>query len=60
MLSHDVWIDPQMVSIYELHEGELISIQDEDGILLNNYLNKTHQQIASEYLAMLSYYESRK
>lgn len=60
MLSHDVWIDPKMVSIYELHEGELISIQDEDGILLNNYLNKTHQQIASEYLAMLSYYESRK
>lgn len=60
MLSHDVWIDPKMVSVYELHEGELVSIQDEDGILLNNYLNKAHQQIASEYLAMLSYYESRK
>lgn len=60
MLSRDVWIDPKMVSVYELNDGELISIQDEDGILLNNYLNKAHQQIASEYLAMLSYYESRK
>lgn len=60
MLSHEVWIDPKMVSVYELYDGELKPIQDGDGILLNNYLNKAHQQLASEYLAMLSYYESGK
>lgn len=60
LLSHDAWIDPKKVAVYELHDGELKSIQDEDRILLNNYLNKAHQQIASEYLSMLSYYEPRK
>ena len=54
------WIEPKQVAVYELHDGELISIQDEDNILLNNYLNKAHQQIASEYLTMLSYYEPGK
>lgn len=60
MLSTEAWIDPKKVAVYELHDGELKSIQDEDRILLNNYLNKAHQQIASEYLSMLSFYESGK
>lgn len=60
MLSTEAWIDPKKVAVYELHDGELKTIQDEDCILLNNYLNKAHQQIASEYLSMLSYYESGK
>ena len=54
------WIDPKKVAVYELHDGEIKSIQDEDNLLLNNYLNKTHQQLTSEYLTMLSYYEPRK
>lgn len=60
LLSTKAWIDPKVVAVYELHEGELKSIQDEDNILLNNYLNKAHQQISSEYLSMLSYYEPGK
>lgn len=58
--SAKAWIVPNLVAVYELHDGELKSIQDEDNILLNNYLNKAHQQITSEYLTMLSYYEPGK
>lgn len=57
MLSRKGWISPRSVVVYEIHDGQLKKIQDEDGLLDNNYLNKAYKTISSEYLSMLSYYE---
>lgn len=57
MLSKKGWISPDSVAVYEIHDGKLVKIQDVDGLLDNNYLNKAYKKISSEYLSMLSYYE---
>lgn len=56
-LSHRSWIDPHQVSVYEIHDGYLKCIQDEDGIIEDNYLNQAYKENSSEYLALLDYYE---
>lgn len=58
--SHNSWINPQLVSIYEIHNGELRSIQDEDGILEDNYLNQVYKRNSAEYLSLLNYYDDEK
>lgn len=55
--SKQSWIDPQKVNVYEIYEGKLRSIQDESGLLINNYLNKAYRQVNSEYLNLLDFYE---
>ncbi len=55
--SCQAWIDPKKVSIYEIHNGSLKSIQDEDGIIEDNYLNKAYKENSAEYLSLLNYYE---
>ena len=55
--SKQSWIDPQKVNVYEIYEGNLRSIQDESGLLINNYLNKAYRQVNSEYLNLLDFYE---
>ena len=54
--SRDAWIDPKKVSIYEIHNGKLQSIQDEDGIIEDNYLNKAYKENSAEYMSLLNYY----
>ena len=51
------WIDVKDVSIYEIHDGKLQSIQDNDGLLNNNYLNQANKKIANEYMQMLVHYD---
>ena len=58
--SFNSWIDPQKVSIYEIHDGELKSIQDEDGIIEDNYLNKAYKENSAEYLSLLNYFEDEE
>lgn len=58
--SHGSWIDPKMVSIWEIKDGELVSIQDEDGILEDNYLNKASNSNSNEYFKLLNYYDEDK
>ena len=58
--SRNAWIDPQKVSIYEIHDGSLKSIQDEDGIIEDNYLNKAYKENSAEYLSLLNYFEDEK
>ena len=58
--SHNAWIDPKKVSIYEIHDGELKSIQDEDGIIEDNYLNKAYKENSAEYLSLLNYFEDEE
>ena len=55
--SHSAWINPASVSVFELHEGGLRCIQDEDGIIKDNYLNKAYKKNSEEYLSLLNYYD---
>ena len=58
--SSSAWIDPKLVSIYEIHEGALKCIQDKDGILEDNYLNQAYKMNSTEYLSLLNYYEDEE
>jgi hypothetical protein len=58
--SHTAWIDPTKVSIFEIHDGHIRNIQDEDGIIEDNYLNQAYKENSSEYLSMLNYFEDEK
>lgn len=55
--SKESWIDPKSVTVYEIHDGKLKSIQEESGLLMHNYLNQAYRKINAEYFAMLDYYE---
>jgi hypothetical protein len=58
--SSSSWIDPKKVSIYEIHDGMIQCIQDEDGILKDNYLNKAYKENSTEYLSLLNYYDNEE
>lgn len=58
--SYPAWIDPKKVSIYEIHDGTLKCIQDEDGIIEDNYLNQAYKENSSEYLSLLNYYDDEE
>lgn len=59
-VSQTAWIDPKKVSIYEIHDGSLQTIQDEDGIIEDNYLNKAYKENSAEYLSLLNYFEDEE
>ena len=59
-VSRTAWIDPKKVSIYEIHDGSLQTIQDEDGIIEDNYLNKAYKENSAEYLSLLNYFEDEE
>lgn len=59
-LSHRSWTDPHQVSVYEIHDGYLKCIQDEDGIIEDNYLNQAYKENSSEYMALLNYYDDEE
>ena len=46
-LSHRSWVEPHQVSVYEIHDGYLKCIQDEDGIIEDNYLNLAFKENSS-------------
>lgn len=58
--SHSAWIDPKLVSIFELDNGSLRRIQDADGIIEDNYLNQAYKKNSEEYLELLKYYEDEE
>lgn len=58
--SHSAWINPKHVSIFELDNGNLRCIQDADGIIKDNYLNKAYKKNSEEYLELLNYYEDEE
>ena len=58
--SSSAWIYPKTVSIYEITGGTLRCIQDEDGIIEDNYLNKAYKEVSAEYLSLLEYYDDEK
>ena len=58
--SFSAWIKPSLVSIYEIHDGTICSIQDKDGIIEDNYLNQAYRENSNEYLNMLNYYDDEE
>lgn len=58
--SFSAWINPSDVSIYEIHDGSIKTIQDEDGIIEDNYLNQAYRENSNEYLTMLNYYDNEE
>lgn len=58
--SASAWINPSDVSIYEIHEGTIKRIQDEEGIIEDNYLNQAYKENSNEYLTMLNYYDDEE
>lgn len=54
--SRRAWIDPAKVSLFEIKDGKLVSLQDQDGLLMNNYLNQAYRDNSAEYLSLLNYY----
>ena len=58
LLSKIAWSAKESIAVYELHNGQLKCIQDHDGLLMDNYLNKAYKHISSEYLEMLAYYDN--
>ncbi len=58
--SHAAWIEPHMVSVFEIEDGSIRRIQDKDGIIEDNYLNKAYKRNSEEYLSLLNYYEDEE
>ena len=54
--SFSSWIDPNLVSVYEIYDGSIQCIQDEDGIIEDNYLNQAYKKNSDEYVSLLNYY----
>jgi predicted ATPase len=50
-------INPKCVSIYEIHDGKLKSIQQEDGLISENYFDTKMKELMDDFYVMLNYYE---
>lgn len=54
--SQESWIDPNLVSIWEINEGELISIKNKKtNTVSDHYFNDIMNKIMDEYYVMLNY-----
>jgi hypothetical protein len=49
-------IDPKKVSIYEIDDGKLKSIQQDDGLIGDNYFDKNMKELMDDFYLMLNYY----
>lgn len=58
------WIDPTLVSVWEIKDGYLkglnnmqnATIQQEDGLIGNNYFDSNMREIMDDFYKMLNYY----
>ncbi len=56
--SHKSWIDHKLVSVWEIKDGKIKSIQDENtGTVSKHYFNRIMNNIMDEYYEMLNYLE---
>jgi len=52
------WINPELVSIWQVQDGKLVSVKDESTkTVTKHYFNEITKDIMDEYFEMLSYYE---
>jgi len=59
-LSVKSWIDPKLVSVWEIENGMLRNIQDKDNIISENYLDQKMTELTDEYCQMLNYYKNEE
>ena len=50
-------LNPDLVSVYEIHNGTLKSIQQQDGLIGANYLDKNMKALMDDFYVFLKYYE---
>jgi predicted ATP-binding protein involved in virulence len=58
--SYTSWIDPKLVSVYEIQDRTIRRIQDADGIIEDNYLNQAYKDNVNEYVGLLNYYDDEE
>lgn len=58
-ISKNAWVNPKLISIWEIEDGKIRSIQDEDGIISENYFDLNMTALMDEYYHMLSYYDEK-
>ena len=58
IINKDSWINPELVSIWQVEDGKIISVKDElTKTVTKHYFNEITKDIMDEYFEMLSYYE---
>ena len=59
-LSKRSWINPKLVSVWEIEDGEIRNIQDKDNIISENYFDIKMTELTDEYYQLLSYYNDEE
>jgi len=59
-LSAASWIDPKLVSVWEVEDGGLRNIQDKDNIISGNYFDQKMTELVDEYYQILNYYKNEE
>jgi len=54
------WIDPKFVSIWEIEDGKINNIQNEDGLIGDNYFDASMKKVMDDFYTMLNYYGDEK
>ncbi|ADQ78666.1 hypothetical protein Palpr_0507 [Paludibacter propionicigenes WB4] len=54
------WIDPKLVSIWEIEDGKINNIQNEDGLIGDNYFDTSMRKVMDDFYTMLNYYGDEK
>jgi ABC-type lipoprotein export system ATPase subunit len=58
IINKESWINPDLVSIWQVHEGNLLSVKDlKTKTVTKHYFNEITKEIMDEYYEMLSYYD---
>lgn len=60
LLDNKAMIDPKDISIYQIENGKLKRIQDEDGNLDENFINDAYKDNSSDYFSLLNFYEDEE
>lgn len=58
--SKSSWIDPKLVSVWEIADGHLRCIQDKDNIISENYFDTKMTELTDEYFQILNYFQDEE
>ena len=58
--SANSWINPESVSVWEIENGKIRTIQDKDHIISENYFDLKMTELVDEYYLMLNYYKDEE
>jgi len=59
-LSKESWINSKSVSVWEIEDGKLRQVQDEDNIISKNYFDNIMTDLTDEYFEMLEFYDDEE